>query len=381
MPRGREYRFMTTPAGQNPTNREFQRTVRSHAASVSHPDRITRRRARIREQNSGEGIIVFDSNSGDPAENRHPRSLPAVSQADELTVTSRRGRSDYGHHQLNPNIPSTPYRLHTDYLTGDIFSPIVHLTTYHQPYLPGIVNHYISNLTIPIPELDGDSVVPLFRAAWLPIVFHDPLVFQVVVLFAATHYATFADPSQFNGLYMELLSLKQSALLALIQRVQDEQTIPSSSHAQSRYTRDTMIAAAAKMASYEAIFGTGEAVSLARSYCYGHPVNTSEQFHLHMSTVTRLLRQQGGLTTLGMDGFLARLLSFIDTNSAFLLGTNLYFVEFGLPIGMPHHQSFGAMRSDDTTSQVTSGIRNTNVVNLERFIGFINTRADDNEDS
>lgn len=260
---------METPGGPNSTSREFQRTVRSHAASVSHPDRIIRRQPRRRDWNDGPGVIVFDANPVDPTAGPDPASRPTTARTGELTIAPRQsqsarqttGQSDYSHQPLSTNTPWSPYRFRTDYLSGNTFSPLQHLATYHAPYLPGIVNHYIYNLTIPIPELDGDSPVPLFRAAWLPIVFHDPVVFQVVVLFAATHYATFADPSQYNDLYLELLTLKQSALLALIQTVQSEQsqTAPTTINRD----RDTLIAAAAKMASYEAIFGTSEAVSLS----------------------------------------------------------------------------------------------------------------------
>lgn len=261
-PRGREYRFVATPGGQNPTTREFQRTVRSHAASVSRSDNTTRRRARIRERNQGEGVIVFDINSTDTADESDPQLSSATAHADELTILPRRRQPPFEYQQFDANTPWAPYQLRPDSLSGNSFSPLMHLATYHRPYLPGIFNHYIYNLTIPIPELDGNSAEPLFRAAWLPIVFHDPVVFQVVVLFAATHYATFADPSQFTHLHLELLSLKQSALLALIERVQNEQTIPSTSTNRGLDTRDTLVAAAAKMASYEAIFGTAEAVSL-----------------------------------------------------------------------------------------------------------------------
>lgn len=144
-------------------------------------------------------------------------------------------------------------------LSGQTLSPITQLPTYHKPYVPGIINHYIHNLTIPIPELDGSTTVPLFRAAWLPVVVHDPLIFQIVVLFAATHYATYAAPSEYQSLHVELLSLKQSALSSLIRKVQSEQ--PTQSHKDVRPSSDTLIAAAAKMASFEAIFGAVEAVS------------------------------------------------------------------------------------------------------------------------
>jgi hypothetical protein len=94
-----------------------------------------------------------------------------------------------------------------------------------------------------------------------------------------------------------------------------------------------------------------------------------------MSSVTRLLHLQGGLANLGMNGFLSRLLSFIDTNSAFLLGTNLYFVEVGLRNRMPHHQPFVPTRFDEVAPQAEGGMTNTNVANLEHFMGVMNASA------
>lgn len=87
-----------------------------------------------------------------------------------------------------------------------------------------------------------------------------------------------------------------------------------------------------------------------------------------MSTVARLLRTRGSLATLGMHGFLARLLSFIDTNSAFLLGTDLYLSEFNL---LPHPQPCGPTRFGQAESQAKRHTTNSEVVNLERFIGLM----------
>ena len=92
------------------------------------------------------------------------------------------------------------------------------------------------------------------------------------------------------------------------------------------------------------------------------------KFHVHMSTVARLLDRRGSVATLGMNGFLARLLSFIDTNSAFLLGTNLYLMEFGL---MPHYRPYDPRRADQALSQADFPMSNSEIVNLERFIGLM----------
>ena len=88
-----------------------------------------------------------------------------------------------------------------------------------------------------------------------------------------------------------------------------------------------------------------------------------------MSTVARLLRARGSLATLGMNGFLARLLSFIDTNSAFLLGTE--------PIPDQNSISYhirslvvrlGSVKLNHRLSRRTT---NPEIVNLERFIGLM----------
>ncbi|KAJ9611641.1 hypothetical protein H2200_004825 [Cladophialophora chaetospira] len=337
------YQFIDTSQDSNaaPT-RELQRTVRSHAASVSQPDHITRRRNRIpRLNNPARGVTVFDAGLRTNFITREREALPSARINTGLTLASTHGWSFVDQRSLDPS------NSLWNSLSGQTLSPISHLATYHKPYVPGIMHHYIYNLTIPIPELDGSFTEPLFRAAWLPIVVHDPLIFQIVVLFAATHYATYADPSQYNSLHLELLSLKQAALSSLIQKVQSEQGTTSSSS-------DTLIAAAAKMASFEAIFGVVEA------------------FHLHMSTVARLLQTRGSLATLGMNGFLARLLSFVDINSASLLGTNLYLADTGL---LPQHQPSHPPRFDQVPSQAGRPMSNPGIVNLERFIGLMSGQS------
>ena len=73
-----------------------------------------------------------------------------------------------------------------------------------------------------------------------------------------------------------------------------------------------------------------------------------------------------------MNGFLIRLLAFVDTNSAFLLGSNPYLQEFSLT-GMPHHQPFQPDRFD-TIAQSRSLRQGEQVASLEHFIGFVGRR-------
>lgn len=264
---------MATSADQNPTSQEFKRAVRSHAASASCSHRTGKRHGQMRYH--GEGVILFQPLPSDTTEGRDLRVLRGATRAHQSIVVGRHrqpaerasstldSQPKPGHELSNANTPQSPSRLHASPLSGNTFSPLQHLATYHAPYVPGVLNHYIYNLTIPIPELDGSATVPHFRAVWLPVVLHDPVVFQVIVLFAATHYATIANPNQYKGLRTQLLTLKQFALLALIESVQNERAIdtPPSATDQSCDSRDALVAGAAKMASFEAIFGSKEAVS------------------------------------------------------------------------------------------------------------------------
>ncbi|KPI40413.1 uncharacterized protein AB675_7449 [Cyphellophora attinorum] len=311
MPDPQEYQFVPASHGHSRAPRELQRIVRSQAATVSRREASARQPPRLARLSRGEEVVHFDTRpAADPRTRQPEPRLP------DPTVDSSSGLS---------------------------FLPISRLPLYHQAYLPCLIDHYVTNLTVPTPEIDGSSTLPLFRAAWMPIVLSDPVIFQVVVLFTATHFATIADPRQFDTARRELLLLKQSALSVLIQKVQSEQNTPS----------DVLIAAAAKMASYEAIFGSPGA------------------FHLHMSTVVRLLRLRGA-ATLGMDGFLVRLLSFIDTNSAFLLGTNMYLTEFGLTELMPRTRPFHPLAEGGLVPDNSREVSGREIVNLERFVGFMN---------
>lgn len=133
-------------------------------------------------------------------------------------------------------------------------------------------------------------------------VLSSPIVFQVIVLFSASHYASQQKDMAFAE---TILYLKQCALAGISQSLSSAST--------GIMIRDELIAATAKMASYEAIYGDETA------------------YHCHMKGVEEMLKMRGGLKALGLDGFLSRLLTFIDTNSAFLLNTHLHLRDSSFP--------------------------------------------------
>lgn len=162
----------------------------------------------------------------------------------------------------------------------------------------------LTNLAVAIPEIDGPEKTFLLRTVWFSAVIHSPAIFQVIVLFSASHYAA----QHHDIIYAPtILALKQYALAGIASLVTSTEDALS----------DELIAVIAKMASYEAIYGL-ESV-----------------YHTHMKAVSRIILSRGGLAALGLDGLLARLLAFIDTNSAFLLKTHLYFRESPFPLCRP----------------------------------------------
>lgn len=144
-------------------------------------------------------------------------------------------------------------------------TPIANLPVYHKPFVPAILHNYITKLALPIPELDDNSPRPLLRTVWLPMVMQNPAIFQVIVLFAAAHYATYAEPTHWHAFHAEILSLKQTALRGLLSDLQlantPRQDKRRGSKKLSSQDEECLIAAMAKMACYESIFGDVPSVS------------------------------------------------------------------------------------------------------------------------
>ena len=151
----------------------------------------------------------------------------------------------------------------------------------------------LSNLATDIPELDAGHP-GLLRSRWFPMVITESALLNIVLLTAASHYASSRlMPNTKQCLY----SLKHEAISAtnklLLQNV--------------AMINDQVIGAVAKLASYEAMFGE------------------REQYHTHMRALVRMVEMRGGLLALGLDGLLMRMVLWIDLNSAFLLGCPVYF--------------------------------------------------------
>lgn len=152
------------------------------------------------------------------------------------------------------------------------------------------------HMAVDIPELDQPGNRGLLRTSWFPLVMTDTALFSVIMLIAASHYAAAQGASE--TMKLNLLSLRCEAV----------QSVNRSLEAQdSKIVDDALLGAIAKMASYEAMFGT------------------LENYTIHMQGLVRAINLRGGFMSLGLNGLLRRIVIWIDRNSAFLHGLALYF--------------------------------------------------------
>lgn len=163
------------------------------------------------------------------------------------------------------------------------------------------------NMAVDLPELDELEKPGLLRIRWFPFVMTGAATIQVILLLAASHFATL-QPSREHGL--DLLQLKSKAISLIGTALAAEG--PS----------DQLVGAVAKMASYEAMFGD------------------QRPYESHMKGLMKMTQLRGGLAELGLNGMLARICLWIDCNSALLHNS-------------PHH--FTSVPDDSSTQVNPSG--------------------------
>ncbi|RVX68063.1 hypothetical protein B0A52_08202 [Exophiala mesophila] len=258
---------------------------RDHAHAVRVRREVRSHAARSAAQDHQDESVVANGAKKRRSRKRFPRWTL------EIRIDDNQGRNESSSSQSMS--PLTP-------LSGNDLIPASKSPVYHEPFVSVVVDNYLENLAVAIPEVDGDQETCLLKTRWFPMVIHCPLIFQVIVLFSASHYAAFQGDSTMAE---AILRLKEYAIRGITQSLKENKG----------WVGDDLIAASAKMASYEAIYGSESA------------------YHAHMTGVQGMLQLRGGLGSLGLDGLLARLLIFIDTNSAFLLNTRLHLEAASFP--------------------------------------------------
>lgn len=160
------------------------------------------------------------------------------------------------------------------------------------------------SMAVDIPELDQPGNRGLLRTDWFPLVMTEPSLFQVIVLLAASNFASVQESTDMK---LHLLGLRCEAV----------QAVNGSLVLQSAAVSDALIGAIAKMASYEAMYGN------------------VDNYAVHMQGLQRAVELRGGLYSLGLGGLLRRIVIWIDRNGAFLNGSKLYFPGESFAPGQP----------------------------------------------
>jgi hypothetical protein len=164
-------------------------------------------------------------------------------------------------------------------------------------------------MPVDIQEIDGPFNRGLLRTRWFPLAISSHALFLVILLLSTSHYAA---SHKDNKLKVDLFQLRYEAVWSINQALENShQTVD-----------DTLIGAVAKMASYEAMFGT---------------LNT---YDMHMRGLSRMIELRGGLCSLGLDGLLQRIVIWSDYNSAFLHGSERYFPNATLNDATPNPGNF-----------------------------------------
>jgi hypothetical protein len=140
----------------------------------------------------------------------------------------------------------------------------------------------LQHMAISVPEIDL-GVTHALRDVWFPFAMTEPSVFQTVMLLSASNYFFI---TQDHSKVPNLLLLRQKALLYINEGLKD----PARAHS------DQLIVAVAKMACYEAMYGT------------------YTLYETHMRGLVRMLEERGGIESLGLGGLLMRMCLWIDVN-------------------------------------------------------------------
>ncbi|KAL9085161.1 MAG: hypothetical protein Q9159_004843 [Coniocarpon cinnabarinum] len=281
------YKFINSSKPLDLKASEHRKTVRSQAARLQplldEDDAATKARKRRRHTRLNRNVTFR-------IDLRVSGAAPRTPKRSEGNATETRERTK----AESPRLTRSP--------GGGWPMPFDNLAARKRAFTP-----YLTVLATNIPELDL-AQPGLLRSLWFPMALTEPATFQVILLTAASHYAMINNLQQ----AADLLQLRQETLRLINELLRDNR----------KACTDAAIAAIAKLASYEAQFGD------------------PALYQIHMEGLLRLVVMRGGLSKLGLDGLLMRMLLWIDVNARHLINTPLYiascFVDRGHELPLPN---------------------------------------------
>ncbi|KAF2760097.1 hypothetical protein EJ05DRAFT_498068 [Pseudovirgaria hyperparasitica] len=169
-----------------------------------------------------------------------------------------------------------------------------------QEYFPELVDHYIMNIAVRVPTVDGPRGEGQLRTRWFPLAMTDPATFSGVLLLSASHLHSVRVKCSIQEKpedAIRLLTLKEQAIRVVNEALGDP----------LRSCSDAIIGAVVKLCCYEAIYDNVDA------------------YMIHMKGLQSMVAARGGLSELGVNGLLRRICIWIDLKSAALNRTPLFF--------------------------------------------------------
>lgn len=170
---------------------------------------------------------------------------------------------------------------------------------------------------------DKHEATNLLWSRFFPLVLTDLASFHALTLVAISHYSN-AQGSKTH--VIDLAQIRGLAIDGIISALQNSR----------RAISDQVIIAVAKMALYEAISGN-------------HDI-----FKTHMKGLAQMVDLRGGLSSLGLEGLLRRILLWVDSNAARLTGSLTYLdtaaLESSAQRSRPSDEYLGSTSIDDALS-------------------------------
>ena len=290
-----------------------RRTVRSHVTRQQHQREHAAAAAR-RAKSVPQPDVELEQG---PSQIVHAATFPPNRPTLELPTRpgAPRAASDASSQSPSPTgspMRSAESRIDPYEVYPQEWHPYLQTIMVHQPAQPNVgtkltssQDHYVSNMAVDIPDLDGPDAKGLLRSRFFPFCLTDLASLHAVMLVAASNYGNVRGSRSHT---IDVLQLRGMAISKINKALEDS----------SRATSDQLIAAVALMAKYEALFGD-------RSI-----------FNTHMTGLLRMVSLRGGLPSLGLDGLLERMLLWIDSNASHITGTHMYFDKAAFPSTVQH---------------------------------------------
>ncbi|KAH0363063.1 hypothetical protein KCU65_g7689, partial [Aureobasidium melanogenum] len=259
------FQFVNLTDPSDTKDQKVRRAIRSHVTKQQHQK--AEQLAAARRSNSDPQLLGTSSaqiSQGRAHAASYPMSRPTSS--DKQSPGSPTSSSDVSSFSSTPQYPMID--------VSQVY-PAQWL-----PYLNQILEHYLTYTAKEVLHSDDAPTMTLLRSVWMPFVMSDVALLHAVLLFAASLFR-FAMAT--HAQVVDLFQLKDMAIQAMNEKLS---------------TKDSMIATMATMAQYEAFWRDADA------------------FSTHMSGLRQFVEMRGGLSALGLDGFLERMLVAIDLELA-----------------------------------------------------------------